>query len=325
MASLPKAPSANKRPFRMIKGVSSLADLRDGNAVYGYPGDYYGRVYFVNNITGNANFDGLSWNRPFDEVSTAITASEAWRALAAGTTNDYQRNVIYIQGTGTSYSAISALPNYCDMIGIGADPRGDGAGIVVIKGTGADAAAGNARGLGLYNIQFAVSGTADTYCGLDATILLRSVIDNCTFMGSTASTTQQLAGLRVTTSFAGNVIRNCLFGGTNGTHAMGIGMSIGNIVANNNLIENNIFLGIVSGVLIHESANDNGTVIKNNVFSSHLGETQPTTGGITAGAHSILVGNYAVGADAIIGASTTQTLGNVAVATGNGIWETEMA
>ena len=71
--------NAKNRPFRMLKGVSVLADLADGGAVYGYPGDYYGRIYYVNNITGDSSYDGLSWDTPFDEVSTAITASETYR------------------------------------------------------------------------------------------------------------------------------------------------------------------------------------------------------------------------------------------------------
>ena len=174
--------NAKNRPFRMIKGVSRLADLADGGGVYGYPGDYYGRIYYVNNITGDSSYDGLSWDTPFDEVSTAITASETYRALPSGTTNDYQRNIIFVQGTGTAYSSITTLPSYCDIIGIGADCFGNGAGIARIgpdSGAydGVDATA-TARGVNFYNIQFQAGNACYAFRG---TNLFRSNFVHCCF------------------------------------------------------------------------------------------------------------------------------------------------
>src|SRR5512137_206557 len=115
----------------------------------------YAKVYYVDNVNGLSTYNGLSWTKPFAQPSEAITAWEAYRAAQ---TNIYAKGLIKIRGTGTAYDALTALPSYCDMEGVGANPRGDGTGIVVIKGTGADAAAGSARGLGLYNIQFTCSG-----------------------------------------------------------------------------------------------------------------------------------------------------------------------
>jgi len=314
--------NAKKRPFRMIKGVSVLADLADGGGAYGYPGDYPGNIYYVNNITGDSSFDGLSWETPFDEVSTAITASETFRQLPSGTTNDYVKNIIFIQGTGTSYSNLTALPSYCDMIGIGAGPRGDGTGIVVIKGEDADGAAGSARGLGLYNIQFSTSGA---YYAMDVAVLLRSTIENCVFGGSTANDSEALtAGFRASSHFAGNVIRNCQFGNTNGAYACNIGFDHSGGVGNNNLFENNYFMGIVHAVKIGAGINDNGALWKNNVMTSHLA-TEPTTAGLQMGLYSTAAGNFVNGADAITEGGAAQTLGNVVVAGGNGIWETELA
>ena len=319
-----KAPrQASKRPFRMIKGVSVLSDLADGAGAYGYPGDYPGQIYYVNNITGDSEFDGLSWETPFAQPSEAITASETFRALPSGTTNDYVRNIIFIQGTGTSYTNITALPQYCDMVGIGADPRGDGTGIVVIKGVGVDGAAGNSRGLGLYNIQFSTNGS---FYAMDVTVLLRSTIENCVFGASTANSSAPItAAFRASSHFAGNTIRNCVFGNTNGTYGCNIGFDHSGGVGNNNLFENNFFMGIVHAVKVGAAINDNGALWKNNVMHSHLGATQPTTAGLQMGAHSIAAGNFVCGADAITEAAAAQTLGNVVVASGNGIWETELA
>ncbi len=161
-----------KRGFNYNYQTRSLGIYVDGVQVADYS-QIVGRTYYVNNILGSSTNDGLSWGTAMDEVSTAITASETYRQLggvvggASVTTNDYVRNTIVVQATGTAYSAISALPNYTDIIGLGATPRGNGAGIVRIDGAGAaDAMAGTARGLGLYNLQ-AMQSSAGSFYGLD--------------------------------------------------------------------------------------------------------------------------------------------------------------
>lgn len=144
--------------------------------------DPNGRTYYVNNITGSSTNDGLSWNNPMDEVSTAITASEAYRQLQGTDTNDYIRNKIIVQGTGTAYTAITALPSYCDIIGLGADSAGNGAGIARI---GADSgtsegvlATATARGVNFYNLQFQAGTAGYAFKG---TNLFRSAFYHCTF------------------------------------------------------------------------------------------------------------------------------------------------
>jgi hypothetical protein len=71
----------------MRRGIAVLDDLADGAGVHGYPGaDYDNRVYYVNNITGDSSYSGLdSWDNAMDEVSTAITAWEAYRATRTST------------------------------------------------------------------------------------------------------------------------------------------------------------------------------------------------------------------------------------------------
>ncbi len=110
--------------YILRKGVAQLSDLADGGGVHGYPGEgYTGEVYYVNNITGSSGNSGLTWGDAMDQVSTAITASETQRALQSGTTNDYVRNIIYVQGTGTAYTKLTALPLHCDIVGLGAVGR----------------------------------------------------------------------------------------------------------------------------------------------------------------------------------------------------------
>ncbi len=324
MSGVAKASSpSSKRPYRMVVGRNTLADLRDGGAVHGYPGDYPGRQYFVNNITGSSGNDGLSWEKPFAEPSQAITAWEAYRALFTST-NQYIRGQIFIQGTGTAYSALTALGSYCDIIGIGAHPRGDGTGVVVIKGTGADGAAGEAggnRGLFISNIQFAVSGA---FWAMDIVKMFRSEITNCTFMGSTANSAAVFSGgFRVTSHFGGNYIHNNFFGATNGIYAGNVGFEIttSGVSANNCLYEYNTFLGVVHGMKIHAGVNDNGSIIRHNLMHSYLGTTEPTTAGLQMGAESIAYDNFIVGADAITEATEIQTIFNKVQAGGASVWE----
>ncbi len=151
-----------------------------------------GRKYFVNNITGSSTGLGVSWDTAMDELSTAITASEVYRQdRGSVSTNDYIRNTIVMQATGTAYSDVSALPNYCDIVGLGATTRGNGAGIVRIDGAGvADAMAGTARGLGLYNLQCMQSVAGSVY-GLDLATCFRSTIESCGFVNNGS------AGIRV--------------------------------------------------------------------------------------------------------------------------------
>ncbi len=168
--------------------------------------DRNNRTYYVNNITGSSTADGLSWNSAMSQVSTAITASEAYRAIPASATNEYVRNTIVVQGTGTTYSAISALPSYADVIGLGAVPFGDGAGIVVIgDATGAaDGAAGSTRGSNWSNIQFVGAGS---YYAIDLAVAYRTSFEMCAFGGNSSSAACAIAFNVVSAS--GLVMRDC--------------------------------------------------------------------------------------------------------------------
>jgi hypothetical protein len=100
-----------------------------------------GKIYYVNNITGSATNNGLTWASAVDQVSTAITLSEAARLASWGgatLTNHNLRNTIFVQGTGTAYTSLTELPSFCDIVGVGACPFGDGSGIVVIGTNTAD-------------------------------------------------------------------------------------------------------------------------------------------------------------------------------------------
>jgi len=270
---------ARKRGFGYDPVTRSLGVYVDGALAASFP-PTPGRTYFVNNITGTSTGDGLSWATAMNEPSVAITASETYRELggveggASVTTNDYVRNTIIIQGTGTTYAAISELPSYCDVIGLGADPRGDGIGIVVIgDATGAtDGAAGSIRGTNIYNIQF-VAGAGDT--AMDLAVAYRSVLENCTF-GGNASSAACAIGLNVT-SASGLTVRNC----ANIAHATYpvIGFSFASAGGNFNqcLIEDNMIYGSTTGYS-NVGYLSNLTLVRNNMaFGGNTGISDTST------------------------------------------------
>lgn len=217
-----------KHKFRHIEVVP-------GGAAYGF-GSYntLGRTYFVNNITGSSANDGTTWDRAMAQPSTAITASEVYRQdRGSVSTNDYIRNTIVIQATGTAYTAVSALPSYCDIIGLGATTRGNGTGIVIIDGAGAaDAVAGSTRGLGMYNMQL-LQSTAGNFYGLDLAVCYRSTFEDMGFVNNPYGgmhvvsggsivmnnchaghdTIAQAYGLKVDSYFNACLITNCDFAG----------------------------------------------------------------------------------------------------------------
>ncbi len=217
--------------------------------------DTNGRVYYVNNITGHSGANGLSWTDPFDQLDNAITASEAFRQAGerapAVSTNDYIRNTIVMQATGTAYEPVAALPNYCDIIGLGATPRGNGGGIVRIDGAGADAMAGTARGLGLYNLQ-AMQSSAVSFYGLDLLVCFRSIIENCGFVNNGSG------GIRVVQG--GSIVMRDVHCGHD-TYAQLYGLEVaGGANFNACKITNCDFAGDTAGVLV------SNTSLKETVF-----------------------------------------------------------
>lgn len=243
-------PSARTAPSRFGAQAISNWDLLAANP---YGDDYPARVYHVNNITGLSTNDGLSWEFPMDQVSTAITA---WTAYLAGrtSTDAYVRGRILVQGTGTAYTAITAWPSYCDLWGVGADPRGNGSGIARITGSTSAAAAGSARGLHLKNMQFIGSGS---YYAATFSVLFRSILDNCTFVNGATG------GLDIT-SGGGIQIIHCQMGGgdtVNSVTGLRVGSAGGNF--NNCVVQDCVISGTTTGVE-NTAYLANATVFKDN-------------------------------------------------------------
>jgi len=294
----------------LFKGVNKFQhiELAPGGVTVGF-GDVpvLGRTYYVNNITGDSGNDGLSPKKAVDQLDTAVTLAEAYRVTWA-TNNQYVRNRIIVQGTATAYEAVSALPNYCDIIGIGADPRGNGAGIPRLDGAGAADAAASAgvRGLNVYNMQFTGSGN---YYAMDLAIVFRSVFVNCAFVNCA------YGGLRIVTG-GGIVIKDCHFGGDTTTPATGLYIGAGTHAGNFNqsLVENCMIYGSTNGVLIDTYLNDGTRFHGNTIYGGTYGIRDTSTETTIAG-NAFYTGNYVAGGTTGISIASTgnaayQALGN---------------
>ena len=171
--------------------------------------------------------------------------------------------MIYVRGSGTAYTALTALPSYADIIGIGAEPRGNGTGIVAIGANGADGIAGTARGLGLYNLQLNSGGAF--WCA-DFVSLFRSRIVHCALQANVAASD---GGMRFSGPSGGNYIGDCHWKGNNDVIAK-VGIQAQGTHFNESLIEDCIIGGTVAGVLIDATVKyGDQTLFRRN----HIGDT----------------------------------------------------
>jgi hypothetical protein len=233
-----------------------------------------GNKYYVNNITGNDNNDGLTRATAVAETTKAVTLSEAARLASWGgatLTNHTLRNQIFVQGTGTAYAPLTSLPSFCDIIAEGATPYGDGSGIAVISGKSTTspvpAIAGTARGLRLYGLQFETSGAC---YALDFVNLFRSEISFCGIKASdpTLVTVATTGGIRFTGNSGGNYIHdNMWIAGNDSWFTYGIKLDAGVVIFNHNRIENNMINAETAGMYVAaETVTGDGTYVRKNDF-----------------------------------------------------------
>lgn len=223
-------------------GLSIFGDTRKEDTLLALAGMGAGRTYYVNNISGSASNDGLSWGSAMDEVSTAITASETYRALPVST-NEYIRNTIFVQGTGTAYAECTAFPQYADVIGLGATAKGYGEGVarigLDIHTTGTygggiyapNSTAGDCRGSNFYNLEFQASSQRSAIKGR---YFLKTTFEECAFMASGNPIGPPDCGFEILSKASGLRILNCLFGTHSGLNSEPkIGLKIGGTLFNN--------------------------------------------------------------------------------------------
>ena len=255
-----------------------------------------GRSYFVINITGGVASDGLSWGTAMNEVTTAITAQTAYRLALTGVAptaaTSYGRDAIYVMGTGTTYLPIATMPSMCDIIGVGADPFGNGTGIAVIgDATGAqDGMAGTTRGSNWCNLQFVGAGS---FYAVNLAAAYRSKFENCAFGGNAASAACARAFNVV--SGSGLVMRDCKTIAHAAFPVIGYAFATAGGNFNECLIERCYANASTSGMLNAGYLN-NGTVIRDCICyggTTGIADTSAQTGD---GALAFYFHNFASGA-----------------------------
>jgi len=246
---------------------AQLGDLVYGAASGGYPLDYPGLIYYVNNVTGSSGNSGLTWDDAFAQPSQAITAWNTAQALLADIKT---RGIIFIAGTLTAYTGLTALPEYCDLVGVGSNPLGNGPSVPRI---GSDSAAedgvlvsGTIRGLNCYNLQFQ-AGTAKSCFSIEN--LYKSGFYNCAFMvnGVAASCTTGFTAAKL----SGVTFLNCHWGTASNVEPT-VGIDITGTHFHHCVIENCKITGITAGFRIASGTTSNyGSIVKNCIIASDYG------------------------------------------------------
>jgi hypothetical protein len=116
MPVLPKSPAGNKRPFRMVRGVSGLDDLFDGYMAYGHLAMGAKTVYFVDGNNGIDGGAGDSWDSAFKTLTYALAVSNT--DIASGAKGWAARNVIYCKGDAFDEDLV-LLAQKTDVVGVG--------------------------------------------------------------------------------------------------------------------------------------------------------------------------------------------------------------
>jgi len=309
---------ARKRGFGYDPVTRSLGIYTDGQLTASFP-PTPGRTYFVNNITGSATNDGLSWATAMDEVSTAITASEAYRELggvesgAAVTTNDYVRNTIMVQGTETAYTGLSDLGEECNLVGLASPTGGRGwmasstcGGVQIGNATraGLEGSTGSFTGDYISNIQFL---SRDATSIFETATLDQSCLEDVGFYVASVATSQPENAFSITTGCNGTVLRRCHVGNNAQlTSRPKDGLHISGTIFRNSLVEYCMFCGSEKAFHIPSTCTyADGTMVWHNFMgnfghgSCDYGIYDACASGVSTGGHITYVNNFIDADDAM--------------------------
>lgn len=229
----------------------------------------YVKVYYLDIDAGISGASGLDRSESMAEVSEAITTWEAYRLTLS---NPYSRAAMYIFGGASAYAKLTALPNYCDMIGVGAQVRGNGTGIARIgddanttPAAGVDAP--EARGLGVYDLQFqAGSG----YPAFDCDDLFRSELVRCAFF-SNLTAVEPSAGLTLARA-SGLLVDECHWGGASGAGDPAVGLHVTGTHFHNAVVRNCYIIGDIGIQIDAACVSTYYSVVENSYVGSGYSE-----------------------------------------------------
>ena len=161
-----------------------------------------GKTWFVSPKSGN-NSNGLNWKNAFTTLAAAIAANNADVNTYAdvGGVKFYKMNRIYVDGYNYA-EALTAFPNHCEMIGVGAAPAR-------IQGSTIIADATMAQVCHIYNMQFRnITDSATVYLPYGSQGV---EFHNCIFNGNCVAT--PTVGLQVGSACYSLIVDHCQFWG----------------------------------------------------------------------------------------------------------------
>lgn len=300
------APRPSARPFRMIKGVSSFLDLKDGVMAGSLPpGVDEDGIYYVDANNGDDENDGKSWDTA---VATIDTAVDLWNALIDWSATPMRYGCIFV-APGV-YAEAPSIPYYCYMIGCGW--RGTDTAAEIHPTTGS-CFTGTMLGTVFVNLRFEVNTAVDC---LNIGICNNSGIIGCTFTNGAAVAANGLNTENCTHLwFEGNSVES---GQTTGM-AYGIYFGGGsNKFAHNVRIKNNDIFASTAGIFIQDTCTASQAIIGpgNSIWGAAKGIDDNN-------GTSRCYGNYISATDAIEHAnSSTHCVGNHVSNNGTGAMET---
>jgi len=262
-----------------------------------------GTVYYVEGNAGNDNNDGLSWDKAFKTLATALAASHA--NIAANSRGWAARNTIYIKGD-TLDEDLTKLAQKTDIIGVGScddQPRARITGTHIIPdgdtvsymgcrffnvefvddGATSNITMTNQPGIEFHNCRFTCQAAGTL--AITATSCHRLVINQCEFLPMTDGTYFATAAIKIAgTTIYGLQIKDSFIVG-----AIGIDCDSTNVFSN--LIKGNIIIATTLGI---DDESDDLVIVDNKIISA---ADQATLG-------NVLDYNAALGANNIVTGST---------------------
>jgi len=245
-----------------------------------------GKTYFVSSKGNNSN--GLNWKNAFTTLEAAIAANNT-DIGAEGGVNWWKRNRMYIDG-GNYTDVLTALPNHCDMIGVGAAPAR------INANTNISVTVSCCR---MYNMYFRSTAAGTPILRISGSNCTGIEFHGCQFQTSALPT----IGLQLGTGTLSFKVNGCKF---SGNPVMPIGIQIDGPNSCISEITNNIIFATTKGISIAHGTNaDYQLLIKDNVICrSDPNSDDPLTVGIdfldTEGrSKAMVINNYIAAADGI--------------------------
>ena len=183
MSKVAKAPVNSKRPYMMRKGIASVYDLIDGQALANVALAGAKTVYYCDGNYGSDSQGGTgSWDNAFKTLTVALAASHA--DIASGAEGWAARNVILCKGDALDEDLV-LFAQKTDVIGVGSYNADAQCGLI---GNHVPASRGN-LGTRFFNFRFMANASGGDMFTLDNSNA-NVEFHGCTFYaGSTTAAT----------------------------------------------------------------------------------------------------------------------------------------